>query len=299
MSVFDEPKIDCHCHLLDPARFPYRPDTPYRPAGQEIATVGQMNQMFGAYGVGRALLVQPNSGYGADNRCMLDAIAGSGGRFKGVAVVPHDVGLDALAALKSQGIVGVAFNLPFYSVAHYLETDALLAKLVELDMFLQIQFHEDQLLALLPLIGRSPVRLLIDHCGRPDLAAGLDGTAFQALLDLGRRGRASIKLSGPGKFSHQAHPFADTWPFVQAIVQAYGLDACMWGSDWPFLRATERVDYGPLLTLVEAWFPDPVDRRQLFWGTAARLFAFDGPVVSRAGLVGGGAPNNDSYTGRR
>ena len=56
MSVFDEPKIDTHCHLFDPVRYPYRPDTPYRPAGQEVATLDQMEAVFAAYNVGRALL---------------------------------------------------------------------------------------------------------------------------------------------------------------------------------------------------------------------------------------------------
>ena len=39
MSIIDEPKIDCHNHILDPARFSYQTNTPYRPAGHEIAPV--------------------------------------------------------------------------------------------------------------------------------------------------------------------------------------------------------------------------------------------------------------------
>jgi predicted TIM-barrel fold metal-dependent hydrolase len=275
MSIFDEPKVDCHNHVLDPLRFPYAADTPYRPSGHEIATASQMNQMFDAYGVRKALLVQPNSGYGTDIRCLLDTVAASNGRFKGVAVVPHDIAEADLAQLKTQGIVGIAFNLPFHGVPYYLDTEALLAKLVRLDMFLQIQVHEDQLLALLPLLERFPVRLLIDHCGRPTPSAGIRAPAFQALLEFGRRGRASVKLSGHIKFSDQPHPFPDTWPFVRALVEAFTLDACVWGSDWPFLRAPERVDYGPLLTLTQQLFPDPADRRKLFWDTPHRLFCFD------------------------
>ncbi|HEY4172460.1 MAG TPA: amidohydrolase family protein, partial [Rhodopila sp.] len=210
-----------------------------------------------------------------DNSCMLAAIAASGGRFKGVAVVPHDGSEADLIRLKAQGIVGIAFNLTFHGVDHYLQTEALLAKLVRLDMFLQIQVFEDQVLALLPLLDRFPVRLLIDHCGRPRPAAGLEAPAFQALLALGRGGRAAIKLSGEMKFSGEAHPFRDTWPFVRALVEAFTLDACLWGSDWPFLRAPERVDYGPLLTLAEQLFPDPADRRKLFWETPRRLFGFE------------------------
>jgi predicted TIM-barrel fold metal-dependent hydrolase len=275
MSIFDEPKVDCHLHLLDPLRFPYAADTPYRPAGQEITTAAQMNQMFAAYGIRNALLVQPNSGYGDDNRCMLDAIAASNGRFKGIAVVPHDIAEVDLTCLKAQGVLGVAFNLPFHGVPYYLGTDVLLAKLIKLDMFLQIQVHEDQILALLPMLDRHPFKLLIDHCGRPTPGAGLHDPAFQALLALGRRGRASVKLSGHMKFSDQLHPFPDTWPFVRALVEAFTLDACIWGSDWPFLRAPERVDYGPLLTLSEQLFSNPADRRQLFWETPRRLFGFD------------------------
>ena len=36
------PKIDCHIHAIDPARFPYADDTPYRPSGQEIAPAAQL-----------------------------------------------------------------------------------------------------------------------------------------------------------------------------------------------------------------------------------------------------------------
>ena len=41
MNIFDEAKIDCHNHLFDPARFPYHPDAPYAPSGQEVATQTQ------------------------------------------------------------------------------------------------------------------------------------------------------------------------------------------------------------------------------------------------------------------
>ena len=274
MTVFNGPKIDCHCHILDPLGFPYTSDTRYKPAGQEIATAAQMSHVFAAHGVRHALIVQPNSGYGENNRCMLSAIAASSGRYKGIAVVPHSIGIEALAGLKAQGVVGVAFNVPFHGVPYYLDTGPLIAKLAALDMFLQIQVQADQLLALLPLVQNSTVKVLIDHCGRPVPAAGLQQPAFQALLALGRSERAVVKLSGTNKFSSKSHPFDDTWPFVRALVDAFTLDRCVWGSDWPFLRAPERVDYGPLLSLVEQVFPNPADRRSLLWATPQRLFGF-------------------------
>jgi predicted TIM-barrel fold metal-dependent hydrolase len=274
MTIFDEPKIDCHCHILDPVGFPYAANSPYRPAGQEIGTAAQMAQVFATYGVRNALLVQPNSGYGEDLSAMLAAIAGSQGRYKGIAVVPPTISIEGLARLKDQGVLGVAFNSTFHSVAYYQGTEPLIGKLAELNMFLQLQFEHDQLLGLLPLVRNSKVRLLIDHCGRPAVAAGVKARAFQALLALGRSGRASVKLSGYSKFSGQSHPFADTVPFVRALVDAFTLDHCMWASDWPFLRAPERLDYGPLLALAAQLFPNAADRRKLFWDTPQRLFGF-------------------------
>ena len=37
-SIYAAPKIDCHCHVLDPAGFAYAPGVTYRPAGQETGS---------------------------------------------------------------------------------------------------------------------------------------------------------------------------------------------------------------------------------------------------------------------
>ena len=274
MNIYDEPKIDCHNHVLDPVRFPYVADTFYQPAGQEIGTAAQFRHVLDAYGVQHALLVGPNSGYGSDNRCLLDAIAQGGGRFKGVAVVPNNVERAELERLKAVGIVGVAFNATVHGVAYYSDTGELLAKLAALGLFVQVQVEHDQLAQLAPLLARAGARIVIDHCGRPAPEAGLDQPGFKALLDLARTGRACVKLSGYVKFSRQPYPYNDTWPYVRALIDAFTLDACVWGSDWPFLRAPERVDYGPLLKLVETLVPDAGERRKLLWDTPRHWFGF-------------------------
>jgi predicted TIM-barrel fold metal-dependent hydrolase len=274
MSVYDEPKIDCHCHVLDPVRFPYRDDAAYRPAGQEVGTAWQLTRVLDAYGVRHAVLVGPNSGYEQDNRCLLDAIARSDGRFTGIAVVANDTRRAALEALRAAGIVGVAFNATYHGVDYYLGTSDLLATLRTLDMCLSLQVRDGQLVALAPLLEQSGVTVLIDHCGRPAPEAGLDQPGFSTLLGLARTRRAFVKLSGYAKFSRDPNPYADTRPYVQALLEAFTPDACLWASDWPFLRAPERLDYGPLLKLVETVVPDALDRRKVLWDTPSRLFGF-------------------------
>jgi predicted TIM-barrel fold metal-dependent hydrolase len=270
------PKIDCHIHAIDPVRFPYGADTPYRPSGQEIAPAAQLIHVFDVFDVRHALVVATNTGYGSDSRILLDTLRQGGGRFKGVAVVENDVDIEELERLKAAGVIGVAFNVPFHGADYYLKTAPMLEKLTSLGLFLQVQVENDQLLDLLPPIEKSNVRLVFDHCGRPSVAQGARGKAFQALLAIGRERDAHVKLSGYYKFSGQPHPYEDTWPFIAALVDAFTLDRCVWGSDYPFLRATERLDYGPLLAVLTRLFPDASDQHRLLWRTPAKLLGFDG-----------------------
>jgi predicted TIM-barrel fold metal-dependent hydrolase len=273
-SVFEEAKIDCHVHVLDPLQFPYRADTHYVPAGQEIGTPAQFEQVMDAYGTRHALLVGPNSGYGLDNACMLDTIARGRGRYKGIAVVANDASLDELQALQRAGVIGVAWNVTHYGVDHYRDAQPLLDKLVTLDMLVDIQTEHDQLVRMMPLLAGSTVRMLIDHCGRPTIDAGLDQCGFRALLELGTTKRAFVKLSGFAKFSREPAPHRDAWLFVEALVDAFTLDRCLWASDWPYLRASTHIDYGVLLNIVSMMFSNASDRNQLLWDTPRRLFGF-------------------------
>lgn len=61
MSIFDEPKIDCHNHVFDPARFEFSPRAHYLPVGAELGTRAQLTAVFETYGVQRALVIQPSS----------------------------------------------------------------------------------------------------------------------------------------------------------------------------------------------------------------------------------------------
>lgn len=275
MNIYDEPKIDCHNHIFDPIRHPYRADTLYSPAGQEVGTVEQFRRVLDAYGVRHALLVGPTSGYRSDNRYLLQALDAGDGRFKGIAVVEDDISLDQLAALKARGVVGVAFNPATEGLAVMANTAGLFGRLDELDMFAQIQTREDELPELDWLIKGNRTALLIDHCGRPSVGAGLEQAGFRYLLNLAASGRACVKLSGMQKFCDADHLFDESRAYVHSLLETFGAHACMWGSDWPFLRMQSRIDYGVLLKLAEQLLPDPAIRRQVMWETPRTLFGFD------------------------
>src|SRR6516162_5328521 len=177
MSILDEPKIDCHVHVIDPVNFPYRQDVAYKPAGQEIGSTAQFRHVMDCYNVKHALLVQPNSGYGSDNSCMLDAIETGEGRFKGVAIIDLDADIATLKRYKARGIIGAAINPTFHGNHHYRHASGLMRRLADLDMYFNLQVENEQFLMYAPWIeenpGQGPDRppRTADPSGRPQPAS--------------------------------------------------------------------------------------------------------------------------------
>jgi L-fuconolactonase len=79
------------------------------------------------------------------------------------------------------------------------------------------------------------LQLIIDHLGliAPPPRDGSDGfSELGAVLDLARYPNVALKLSGAPALSAEPFPFRDLWPHIHKIIDAYGVDRVMWGSDW-------------------------------------------------------------------
>ncbi len=265
--------VDTHAHVLDPVRFPYSSEAAYLPQGQEIGPLERYLAVLDAHAISHAIVVQPTSGYLFDNRCVLDAVARSGGRLRAVVRVPTARAREFEPVLDAPGVVGVRLDLigDGVDVVDAPQLDWLLAAMRERGLQLQIQCEGDQLVRALPAAAAIGSPVVVDHCGRPVPSRGLAQPGFAALLALGRDGHA-VKLTGPFRFSTEAPPFRDAEPFVHALLEAFTPDRCLWGSDWPYLRLPGRIDYGPELALLSTWVPDPEARRRILVDTPVRLF---------------------------
>ena len=268
--------IDSHCHVFDTTRFPYAPDAAYRPLPHEAGSAADLAAVLDAHGLSHALLVNPTSGYGYDNRAMVAAIRASKGRLKGIARVPPDADprtLDALGA--EDGVIGVRIDLigDGVGVMHHAAMPRLLAQARERHWQVHVQCENDQLAEASVMLRAARVPLVFDHCGRPEPGGGVTQPGFKALLEMGRDGHA-VKLSGPFRFSRTPAPYSDVEPYVAALIETFTVKRCVWGSDWPFLRLPVRMDYGPVLACLTRWLPNEADRRHVLWGTPARLFGF-------------------------
>ena len=76
--------IDCHAHIIDHARFPFGPGATSRAQADRDTPRPTPRCWTGS--APRTRFVQP-SGYGVDNRAMLDAMRAATGRYRAIAVV--------------------------------------------------------------------------------------------------------------------------------------------------------------------------------------------------------------------
>jgi predicted TIM-barrel fold metal-dependent hydrolase len=267
--------IDCHAHIIDPGRFPYADGPGYRPRAHETGTREAFGAVLDANGVSHVLLVQPSC-YGTDNSAMLDAVARAPARYKAIAVVAADTAEDSLAALARRGVVGVRFNLVSYDRDALAKAAAagLLDRLKAMDLFAQIYAHDEQWPELVPLLGAHAVKVVVDHFGIRDIRAGPAAAGFQAVLELGRRGHAAVKLSAPFRLAPVSSGYGALDAFAERLLSAFGSERCVWGSDWPFLDVKGRIDYAALPATLERWLPDAADRRRVLWTNPVRLFRF-------------------------
>jgi predicted TIM-barrel fold metal-dependent hydrolase len=79
------------------------------------------------------------------------------------------------------------------------------------------------------------LQLIIDHFGltQPPFMAA-DPEPFQRLpqlLALAKHPNVSVKFSGAPTLSHERYPYSDLWPHLHQVVEAFGPERLMWGSD--------------------------------------------------------------------
>ena len=268
--------IDCHVHLCDPARFPYRPEAPYTPTPAETGTLAMLDRTMAECGLSNAILVGPTAGYLTDNACLLDGLRSAGGRHRGIAVVDPEVSESYLDELARGGVIGIRLDLIGRGIDH-LEDGGwrLIERICARGWLLDLQVEAAQLSGISERLAARGVRGIVDHLGRPDPALGVHQPGFADLLALAATARCWVKLSGPFRFSK--HPeFRDADPYARAILDAFGPDRLVWGSDWPHLRADRRYAHASLLDWLERLVPDHQARRRILWHTPARLFGFEG-----------------------
>lgn len=278
--------VDCHLHAHWPQRYPYLHPTGSRIDMENVAaSATALFPTLRSNGISHTLIIQPGA-YAFDNRAMLEAIAASNGAAKGIAVMPLDAPDDDFVSLKSQGVVGVRLSLITFD-ARVFENDKMtgfLQRCRDHDFFVEVFAAAASWPSLIPTLVRSGAQIIAEHVGWPLLADGIEQPGFQTLLDFGRTTDAVIKLSGGFRISSTGQPYDDILPYAHELLEAFGAERCIWGSDWPFLNPdygpakrpeiVAPVDYRREFDALSNWVKDESVRRRILWANPARLFGF-------------------------
>jgi L-fuconolactonase len=121
----------------------------------------------------------------------------------------------------------------------------------------------------------AETQLVVDHLGleqphHPPVPQNPFGE-LSKLLNLAQYDNIAVKVSGVCTLSHSLFPYDDLWDPLARVFDAFGLDRCMWGTDWT--RAMEIINYAQGVEpfrLTDRLSSD--ERETLMGGTLQRIY---------------------------
>lgn len=241
--------------IIDSQVHAYAANTPERPwhltpNWPPHVTGDEMVAAMDEVGVHGAILVSAISMYRFDASYALDVQRKYPGRF--ATVKPVDPDNPAVAEViadwkKTPGTVGIRIMMQKSSnrAPDDPGIDRILRAAARHDMPVNLMFWSN-VDGGTAVIDRHPdVRFVVDHMGiqQPhDPPAPPNAWAdLPKVLELATRPNAVIKVSGACTLAREPYPFPDIWDPLARIFDAWGIDRCLWGTDWT--RAAAVVNY--------------------------------------------------------
>ncbi|MCX5317026.1 amidohydrolase [Streptomyces sp. NBC_00154] len=117
------------------------------------------------------------------------------------------------------------------------------------------------------------VRFVLDHGGKPEIADGRVEPWRTAIAELGAAPNVAVKLSGlTTEADHGSWTVDQLRPYTETLLDSFGPDRVMFGSDWPVCLLAGS--YDTTIAAAEALTGklDEAERAQVFGGTAAHWY---------------------------
>ena len=269
--------IDAQVHAYERNR-PERPWAGFLQGPDEV-TGDDMVAAMDSLGVDGALLISPYSLYRYDPSYILEVYAKHPGRFG--LIKPFDPQSETVADevaewTSTPGVVGVRIML---TAQEYEADDAGLNRILAAGAKAGVPVNvmcSTKLPLLRELALRNPdTQIVIDHVGiaqPPEPPPPPEPFADIAnVLSLAECGNVAIKISGAGTLSHQPFPYPDIWEPLRRIFDAFGIERCMWGTDWTRAVKLLTFEQGVEAFRVTDQLSD-AERSALMGGTLAKIY---------------------------
>ena len=270
--------VDAHQHIWRLGRGDYGWLTPDLEAIHRDFEIADLKRVLADAGVGSTVLVQA-APTDAETDFLLEAAASC----SAVAAV---VGwADLRDAGAPERIAVLAGNPKFRGLRPMLQSDPDARWILDreaapsLDAMERLALSFDALVRTgqLPIVAqlaaaRPGLPIVIDHAGKPPIASG-ELEAWRGLIErCARRPNVFCKVSGLLTEAGSRRSDADLAPVVDHLLEVFGAERLMWGSDWPLLNLAG--DYGGWLAQARRLLGDG-PAAAVFERTAARFYRLE------------------------
>lgn len=233
--------VDTHAHIYseDVGHYPLKEDPYLPPPGK--GTLAHLKQEMRDNGVDRVVMVHTSTAYLWDNRLVADMVAMNRDFATGVCtlnpndpaspqVLEHYFKTRSVRGLRlyvqPDGKGGATFELPGHL--------KLWEKAAELGVIICALINPPYLDALRRLMGRFPnVNVVLDHCANLNADDAPDGDRLKQVLAMAEVPRLYAKISFLVTGTKEPYPFKDTHVLGHKIIETFGANRCIWGSDFP------------------------------------------------------------------
>ncbi|WP_202232652.1 amidohydrolase family protein [Actinacidiphila reveromycinica] len=280
-------RIDAHHHLWDLDRRPQpwlRGDA-LEPLRRTFA-LPELLPLLDAHGIDTTVVVQSSASLD-ETRDLLATARASHGRIAGVVgwadLTDPDRLPGVLAELAEAGpLVGVRHQVQDEADPQWLDRPDVRAGLRAVGaagLAYDLLVTPRELPAALAAVEELPeVRFVLDHAGKPPIAAGRWEPWAEQVAGIADHPNAVCKLSGLlTEADHESWRPADVLPYARHVLASFGADRVLFGSDWPVCTLAGR--YADAFALAEqataALTPD--ERDAVLGGNAFRVYSLAGP----------------------
>lgn len=268
--------IDTHAHIYAPDEKKYPPiEKPYRPPAGK-GSLEHLWESVRANGVERACLIQTSTFYRFDNRYICDSAAANKSWTAGVCTLdPDDTRSPGLLKgfAEKYGLRGMRSIPARDGRLDHPGVRALWKTATDGGLVINVLVGREKVGELERMLSEFPkLRAVLDHCLNLKVGPQME-TILADVLRLARFKNLHAKLTFLPTGSATGYPCADLHGACMKVVQAYGPERCVWGSDFPCELWTPRVTYAEHLRIFQKDLPlKDAARAQILGETAKRLW---------------------------
>lgn len=273
--------VDAHSHIWtrDVASFPLREGVAVESLSPPSFTTEELLALIKPHGVSRVVLIAHHPYYGWDSRYLMAAAAAHPGVFAVVGQI-DDRGPNVQAVMRAQlkqRVTGYRITSGIYGKENWLGGPGMAAMWTTAASTRQAicgLINPDELEPFGQMCARYPdTPVVIDHLARIGMTGAVAEAEVAALCSLAKHKHVHVKISAFYALGKKQPPYDDMLPTVCRVLDAYGPERCMWGSDSPYQLSGSN-SYGASLAVITDRLPglSPTDRDWLLRGTANKVF---------------------------